>query len=182
MIKKIQIPYSIEDARALRAGDQVLLSGYVYTARDAAHLKLIECINRQEPLPFDLEGQVIYYVGPSPAKPGDVIGSAGPTSSYRMDDLTPPLLDRGLRGMIGKGNRTPKVIESMRQNGAVYFAAVGGAGAMIATTVVSNELVAWDELGAEAVRRLEVVDFPAYVVIDSEGNNMYETERSKYAE
>ena len=181
MEKRITIPFDEASARNLQAGDRVLLTGYIYTGRDAAHIRLNESLKSGIDLPFDLEGQVIYYVGPSPTPEGAVIGSAGPTSSYRMDDLTPELLKRGLKGMIGKGNRTPALIEAMKTYGAVYFAAVGGAGALIATKIVENELIAWEDLGAEAIRRLKVVDLPVYVVIDADGNNMYETERMKFA-
>lgn len=176
----IKTPLSDEVCKTLKAGDQVLITGEIYTARDAAHLKLVNLINNNQVLPMDFNGKIIYYAGPSPARPGAVIGACGPTTSYRMDDLTDPLLERGLKGMIGKGDREAKVIESMIKYNAVYFAAIGGAGALIADSIKSNTVVAFDELGPEALRRLEVIDFPAIVVIDSSGNNLYETEPDKY--
>lgn len=182
MKKRIQTPLTIDKVKALKAGDQVLISGTIYTGRDAAHGKMIEALEKGEPLPFDIRDQIIYYVGPAPAKPGKAIGSAGPTTSYRMDDLTIPLLELGLRGMIGKGKRSDAVIDGMVQNGAVYFAAIGGAGALIASCIKKSDIVAYEELGPEALRRLEVEDFPAVVVIDAEGNNLYVTEREKYQE
>jgi len=178
---KLKTPLSLNDVKALKAGDQVLISGIIYTGRDAAHLRMIKSLDAGEPLPFEVDGQVIYYVGPTPAKPGEVIGSCGPTTSYRMDDLTVPLLERGLRGMIGKGERNDVVIEGMKNNGALYFAAIGGAGALIANSVKSSEIVAYEDLGPEAIRKLEVEDFPVIVVIDSEGHNLYDSEREKYA-
>lgn len=177
---KIETPLDTEVINNLKSGDKVLLSGVIYTGRDAAHQKLIDCLNKGDNLPFDPNGQIIYYVGPAPNKPGQVIGSAGPTTSYRMDDLTVPLLELGLKGMIGKGKRSEQVIESMKKEKAVYFAAIGGAGALIANCVISSQVIAYDELGPEAIRRLEVKDLPLYVVIDSKGNNLYETERKKY--
>ena len=180
MEKRISTPLDNEIIKELKSGDKVLLSGVIYTGRDAAHQKLSDCINNNEKLPFDMDGQIIYYVGPAPNKPGEVIGSAGPTTSYRMDDLTVPLLELGLKGMIGKGKRSEEVISSMKKEKAVYFAAIGGAGALIANCVTSSEVIAYEELGPEAIRRLEVKDLPLYVVIDSYGNNLYETERKKY--
>lgn len=177
---RLDTPLTEAIARPLRAGDQVLISGKIYTGRDAAHLRMVAAIQNGEPLPVVLENQIIYYVGPAPAKPGDVIGSAGPTTSYRMDDMTLPLLERGLKGMIGKGIRAPKVIEGMKLHGAVYFAAIGGAGALIASCVKSSRVVAYEDLGPEAIFELEVVDFPAIVVTDSEGNDLYKTEKQKY--
>lgn len=177
---KIHTPLNLEQVKSLKSGDQVLISGTIYTGRDQAHIRLNEAIQKGEALPFDLDGQIIYYVGPAPAKPGDVIGSAGPTTSYRMDDLTVPLLERGLRGMIGKGSRAGKVIEGMKTYGAVYFAAIGGAGALIASTVKTSKVIAYEDLGAEAIHELEVVDFPAIVVVDTFGQDLYETERKKY--
>lgn len=177
---RISTPLTVEKTKMLRAGDQVLITGTIYTGRDAAHGRLIECINNNEPLPFDVKDQIIYYVGPAPAKPGAVIGSCGPTTSYRMDDLTVPLLDLGLKGMIGKGKRNEAVIDSMKKNKAVYFAAIGGAGALIANSIRYSKIIAYEDLGSEAIRELIVEDFPCVVVIDSEGNNMYETERKKY--
>ncbi|MGB3366604.1 MAG: Fe-S-containing hydro-lyase [Acidaminobacteraceae bacterium] len=180
MEKRISTPLDNEIIKELKSGDKVLLSGVIYTGRDAAHQKLIDCLKNKEKLPFDVDGQVIYYVGPAPNKPGEIIGSAGPTTSYRMDDLTVPLLELGLKGMIGKGKRNEEVIASMKSEKAVYFAAIGGAGALIANCVISSEVIAYEELGPEAIRRLEVKDLPLYVVIDSDGNNLYETERKKY--
>lgn len=180
MEKMIETPFGIEQVKALKAGDKVLLSGTLYTARDAAHQRLINAIESGEKLPFDVEGQVIYYVGPAPNKPGEVLGSAGPTTSYRMDDLTIPLLEKGLKGMIGKGLRSDKVINGMIEHGAVYFAAIGGAGALISNCIVKSEIIAYEDLGAEAIRKLTVKDLPLYVVIDAFGNNLYETERLKY--
>lgn len=181
IVKKLTTPLTQEKLKTLRAGDKVLLSGVIYTGRDAAHKRLVEALESGKTLPFDVEDQVIYYVGPAPAKPGQVIGSAGPTTSYRMDDLTIPLLEQGLTGMIGKGARADKVVEAMKRCGAVYFAAIGGAGALIASAIKSSEVIAYEELGPEAVRRLEIEDMPVYVVIDSQGNDMYKSERAKYA-
>jgi len=173
MEKKITVPLTSEVARSLRAGDNVLISGYIYTARDAAHAKMVEMLEMGEPLPFDIKNQVIYYVGPTPAKPGQVIGSCGPTTSSRMDKYSPRLLDLGLLGMIGKGNRKEPVIESIKKNGCVYMVAIGGAGALIAKSVKKVEPIAFPELGAEAIVKLYVEDFPAIVAIDCEGNNLY---------
>ncbi|AHM57144.1 fumarate hydratase class I, aerobic [Peptoclostridium acidaminophilum DSM 3953] len=178
---RINAPLTKEKAMELRAGDMVLISGSIYTGRDAAHKKLMEAIANGEQLPFDPKDQIIYYVGPTPAKPGAVIGSAGPTTSSRMDKMTVPLLERGLTGMIGKGARSAEVIEGMKSSGAVYFAAVGGAGALISTCIKSSEIVAYEELGPEAIRRIYVEDFPAVVVIDSKGDSLYESERAKYS-
>lgn len=177
---KITTPLTKEKVKSLKSGDEVLITGTIYTGRDAAHQRLVDSINKNETLPFDLKDSIIYYVGPAPAKPGNVIGPCGPTTSYRMDDLTDQLLSLGLTGMIGKGQRNSVVIESMKKNTAVYFAAIGGAGALIAKSVKSSEIIAYEDLGAEAIRKLEVEDFPCIVVIDSDGNNMYETERVKY--
>jgi len=179
-IKHISTPLTQEKLKDLKSGDSVLISGTMYTGRDAAHQRLVDAINNGEVLPFDPKDAIIYYVGPAPTKPGNVIGSAGPTTSYRMDDLTVPLLELGLTGMIGKGLRSQTVIDSMKKNGAIYFAAIGGAGALIANTIKECEIIAFEDLGPEAVRKLTVVDFPAVVVIDCEGNNLYETERKKY--
>lgn len=179
-LKKINLPLNDELVKSLKAGDNVLLSGQLYTGRDAAHKRLVEAIDAGKTLPMPIENQTIYYVGPAPAKPGEIIGSAGPTTSYRMDDLTLPLLERGLKGMIGKGERADKVIEGMKRYGAVYFAAIGGAGALIASSIIEKEVIAYEDLGAEAIHRLVVKDFPAIVVIDSEGRNLYKTEREKY--
>lgn len=177
---KVQTPFTAEMASRLKAGDQVLISGKIYTGRDAAHMRMIEALNAGEALPLDLQDQMIYYVGPAPAKPGDVIGSAGPTTSYRMDKLTVPLLEKGLRGMIGKGVRSQEVIEGMKAHQAVYFAAIGGAGALIASTVKASKVIAYEDLGPEAIHELLVEDFPAVVVIDSQGNDLYASEKIKY--
>lgn len=171
---QLTMPISKDEVKKLRAGDIVSISGVLYTARDAAHKRMVEAINSGENPPFELEGQGIYYVGPSPSKPGKVIGSAGPTTSYRMDDLTAPLLDRGLRIMIGKGRRNDVVVESMKKNKAVYLVAIGGAGAYISNSIKSSEVIAYDDLGAEAVRKIVVEDMVLTVCIDSEGSNLYE--------
>lgn len=171
---KLQGPLTKETLARLNAGDSVLYSGTLYTARDAAHRRFAQALARGEALPFDLAGAVIYYAGPAPARPGAVIGSAGPTTSGRMDAYTPDLLDRGLLAMVGKGARSPAVVESIRKNGAVYFVTFGGAAALIARCVVKNEPVCYEDLGAEAVRRLEVADFPMVTAIDSRGRNYYE--------
>ena len=182
MANKIHIttPLTDEIISNLKSGDEVLISGTIYTARDAAHKKLVDSINSGESLPFDIKNAIIYYVGPSPKKPGDVIGSAGPTTSYRMDAYTPTLLDLGLKGMIGKGSRNKNVVESIKKNHAVYFAAIGGAGALISSTIKSSEIIAYEELGPEAVHKLTVENFPAIVVLDSNGNDLYTIEREKY--
>ena len=180
MTKRITAPLTAEAARSLRAGDRVLLSGTIYTARDAAHKRLCQRVAEGLPLPFPIEGAVIYYVGPTPARPGEAIGSAGPTTSYRMDAYAPTLLRLGELGMIGKGKRSPEVVEAMKETGAVYFGAIGGAGALLARCVQSSELVCYEDLGAEAIRRLEVVDLPLTVVIDSEGTDLYQTGRAAY--
>lgn len=164
----------------LKSGDTVLISGTVFTARDAAHKRLFQLLKEGKELPVNLKGQIIYYVGPAPASPGHVCGSAGPTSSYRMDAYTPALLDIGLKGMIGKGLRTQAVIDSMKKNTCVYFAATGGAAALIAKSIQSVEMIAYDDLGTEALQKMTVVDFPATVVIDAAGNNLYETGTIKY--
>ncbi|MBW9144351.1 Fe-S-containing hydro-lyase [Clostridium sp. CM027] len=179
-IKHISTPLTQEKLKDLKSGDSVLISGTMYTGRDAAHQRLVDAINNGDELPFDPKDAIIYYVGPAPTKPGNVIGSAGPTTSYRMDDLTVPLLQLGLTGMIGKGLRSQTVVDSMQKNGAIYFAAIGGAGALIANTIKECEIIAFEDLGPEAVRKLTVVDFPAVVIIDTKGNNLYETERIKY--
>ncbi len=182
MDRYIQAPVSKEDARSLKAGDYVYLSGTIYTARDAAHKRMKEALDQGQKLPFDLKGSVIYYMGPSPAREGRPIGSAGPTTASRMDKYTPELLELGLGAMIGKGKRSPAVIDAMVRNGAVYFAAVGGAGALLSKCILSSEIVAYEDLGAEAIRKLEVKNFPVIVVIDSQGNNWYETASKEYAE
>lgn len=175
MEKHINVPFTKDIAKTLQAGDYVYLTGIIYTARDAAHKRMQETLLKHELLPFEIKDQVIYYLGPTPAKEGQVIGSAGPTTSSRMDRYTPELLDLGLTGMIGKGKRSKEVIDSMKENTAVYFAAVGGAGALLSKCIKKSEVVAYDDLGTEAIRKLEVEKLPVIVVIDSEGNNMYET-------
>ncbi len=170
---KITAPLSKEDAKKLRCGDRVLISGDIYTARDAAHKRMIESIERAEELPFEIENSVIYYAGPTPAKPGKVIGSCGPTTSCRMDAYAPKLIELGQRGMIGKGERSREVIDAMKKHKSVYFGAIGGAGALISECVVKAEVVAYEDLGTEAIRRLTVRDFPVVVVIDCEGNSLY---------
>lgn len=177
---KITPPLTNADAEKLRAGDKVLITGVLYTARDAAHKRLIELLDKGGKLPFDLKGQIIYYVGPTPAKPGQVIGSAGPTTSGRMDAYSPRLLDLGLKGMIGKGARSKDVIEAMKRNKAVYFAAVGGAAALIARTIKKAEIIAYEDLGPEAIRRLEVENFPAIVVNDTFGGDLFAQGIEKY--
>lgn len=176
----IQAPIDKSDAGKLKAGDYVYISGTIYTARDAAHKRMQEALEKEEPLPLDMAHNVIYYMGPSPAREGRPIGSAGPTTASRMDKYAPALLDMGLTGMIGKGKRSEAVREAIVRNGAVYFAAVGGAGALLSKSVLSSEVIAYDDLGTEAIRKLEVKDFPVIVVIDSEGSNLYETAVAKY--
>ncbi len=176
----VQVPLSRAEARKLKAGDSVLLSGVIYTARDAAHKRLCELAARGEPLPLDVQDAVIYFVGPTPAKPGEVIGSAGPTTAYRMDAYSPTLIGLGLTGMIGKGKRSEAVVRAMQEHGAVYFGAIGGCGALLSRCIKKAEVIAYEDLGAEAIRRLEVEDFPVVVIIDSEGNNLYETGRENY--
>ena len=173
-MKRITLPIDSETVESLECGEMISLSGIIYTARDAAHQRLINCINNNEELPFDLQGQAIYYVGPTPNKEGEVIGSAGPTTSYRMDDLTEPLLDRGIKLMIGKGKRNQVVIDSMKKNTCAYLAAIGGAGAYISNSIKKSEVIAYNELGAESIRRLEVEDLQVIVAIDCRGNNIYE--------
>lgn len=171
--KYIRTPINCEIINDLKAGDYVYISGTIYTARDAAHKRMFEAIQNNEKLPIDIKNNIIYYLGPTPAKENQVIGSAGPTTSSRMDKYTPVLLDMGLKGMIGKGKRNQDVINSMKKNTAVYFAAVGGAGALLSKCITSSCVVAYDDLGTEAIRKMEVKDFPVIVVIDSEGNNLY---------
>ena len=177
---KVTAPLTKEDAQKLKAGDIVKITGTVYTARDAAHKRMIEDYNKTGKFPFDMENAVIYYAGPAPAKPGSVIGPAGPTTSYRMDSYAPFLMDHGQTGMIGKGARNQQVIDSMKKNKAVYFAATGGAAALISSHIKSAEVIAYEDLGPEAIRRLYVEDFPAIVVIDTEGNNLYKKQKAKY--
>lgn len=180
MDKYLQVPFSRAEAETLKAGDYVYLTGTIYTARDAAHKRMFEALKERQPLPLDVNNNVIYYMGPSPAREGRAIGSAGPTTASRMDKYTPDLLDLGLRGMIGKGKRTDAVKQAILRNGAVYFAAVGGAGALLSKSILSSEVIAYDDLGTEAVRKLEVKDFPVIVVIDSQGNDLYETAVLQY--
>ena len=171
---KIRSPLMVDVISSLKAGDEVLLSGTVFTARDVAHKRFVDLLEKGQSLPLELDGQIIYYTGPSPAKPGDLIGSAGPTTSYRMDQFSPLLLRQcGLKGMIGKGNRGHEVVEAIKESKAVYFAALGGAGALIAQRIISSEVVCYDDLGPEAVRKLVVEDLPLVVAIDSQGNNLY---------
>ncbi|MCI1931896.1 MAG: Fe-S-containing hydro-lyase [Clostridia bacterium] len=177
---KVNAPLSKEEASKLKAGDIVKITGTVYTARDAAHKRMLEQYDKTGKFPFDMRNAVIYYAGPAPAKPGQVIGPAGPTTSYRMDSFAPKLMDFGQTGMIGKGARNKEVIEAMKRNKAVYFAATGGAAALISSHIKKCEIIAYEDLGAEAVRKLYVEDFPAIVVIDTEGNNLYESEKEKY--
>lgn len=177
---RISTPLTDATIAELHAGDSVLISGTIYVARDAAHKRLVEALEAGKLLPFDVRGQIVYYMGPSPAKPGRPIGSAGPTTSYRMDAYTPALLEAGLKGMIGKGNRSQPVRDALRQYRAVYFASVGGAAALIAKSVRTAEVIAYPELGAEAVQRLEVVDFPAIVINDIYGGDAYEMGKAAY--
>ncbi len=176
----IQVPYSKEVAESLKAGDYVYLTGTIYTARDAAHKRMYESLEKGEALPFNIDGNVIYYMGPSPAREGRPIGSAGPTTASRMDKYAPRLLDLGLAGMIGKGKRTEQVKEAVVRNSAVYFAAVGGAGALLSKAIKSSEVIAYDDLGTEAIRKLTVENFPVVVVMDCKGNNLYETAIKEY--
>lgn len=180
MAIRITAPLTRDAARALRAGDSCLISGKIYTARDAAHKRLCELVEAGAELPIDLTDSVIYFVGPTPEKPGQAIGSAGPTTSYRMDAYSPTLIALGHTGMIGKGKRSPEVIDAMKKHGAVYFGAIGGCGALLSKCIKSSTVVAYEDLGAEAIRLLEVEDFPVVVVIDSEGNNLYEMGRAQY--
>lgn len=180
MEKYIRVPLQDEEIKALEAGDYVYISGTVYTARDAAHKRMYEAMNENENIPLNLEHNVIYYMGPSPAREGHHIGSAGPTTSSRMDKYAPLFMDHGLKGMIGKGKRSKEVVDAIVRNGAVYFAAVGGAGAILSKTIKKAEVIAYDDLGTEAIRKLEVENLPAIVVIDSKGNNLYETAVKAY--
>ena len=182
MAIRVTAPMSREQARTLKSGDSVLLSGVIYTARDAAHKRLCELVAAGKELPLDVKDSIIYFVGPTPAKPGQAIGSAGPTTSYRMDAYSPTMIEQGQTGMIGKGKRNEEVIAAMKKHGAVYFGAIGGCGALLSKCIKKAEVIAYDDLGAEAIRRLEVEDFPVIVIIDSEGNNLYETGRAAYLE
>ncbi|MCQ2471652.1 MAG: Fe-S-containing hydro-lyase [Clostridia bacterium] len=182
MTKKITLPLTEEKAKTLHAGDSVLLTGTIYTSRDAGHKRMCEALARGEELPFDPTDATIYYVGPTPAAPGQIIGSAGPTTSGRMDAYAPTMMSVGARGMIGKGARLPEVIDAMKKYSGVYFGAIGGAGALLAKCIKKCELIAFEDLGAEALRKLYVEDMPLTVIIDSEGNNLYETGRKNYLE
>lgn len=180
MRKYISVPLNDEDAASLRSGDYVYLTGTIYTARDAAHKRMYEALQRGEKLPLEIKNNVVYYMGPSPAREGKTIGSAGPTTASRMDKYTPLLLDLGLKGMIGKGKRMQEVKDAIVRSSAVYFAAVGGAGALLSRSITASEVIAYDDLGTEAIRRLEIRDFPVIVVIDSLGNDLYETAIREY--
>ncbi len=180
MDRHIQAPLKNEDIESLHSGDYVYISGTIYVARDAAHKRMDELLDKGEALPIELKDNVIYYMGPSPAREGRPIGSAGPTTASRMDKYAPRLLDLGLKGMIGKGKRSKEVMDAIVRNGCVYFAAVGGAGAILSKAIISSEVVAYDDLGAEAIRKLEVKDFPCIVIIDKDGNNLYETAIEEY--
>ena len=179
-MRKLTAPLSCEDALSLRAGEHILLSGTVYTARDAAHLRMLDLLREGKPLPVDLEGQVIYYAGPTPTPEGKPVGSIGPTTSVRMDAMTPALLAHGLRGMIGKGGRGESVVASMKELGAVYFAAVGGAAALMASCVTALEVVCWDDLGPESVKRLTLHELPLIVAIDAQGNDAFALGQAEY--
>ncbi len=180
--KRVQLPLTAEAVADPNARARVFLSGPMLTGRDAAHKRLVDLVDKGESLPIDIEGQTIYFVGPSPAKPDQVIGSCGPTTSYRMDPYSPKLIALGLRGMVGKGERGPEVVEAMKEHGAVYFAAVGGAAALIARSVKTTEIIAYEELGPEAIRLMEVEDFPAVVAQDAHGGNLYREGVAQYAE
>ena len=180
MEKKVKLPLSDDEIMDINAGDKLYLTGYIYTARDAAHKRLFESINNNEDIPIDLKNNIIYYLGPSPARENKIIGSAGPTTSSRMDKYTPTLLDLGLKGMIGKGKRSPEVIESIKKNKGVYFAAIGGAGALLSKCIKKAKVIAYDDLGTEAIRELCVENLPVIVVIDSKGNNLYEEAVKEY--
>lgn len=180
MAKRITLPLTDETVASLRAGDDVLLSGTMYVGRDSAHKRIVEALDQGKPLPFDIKGQTIYYMGPSPAKPGQVIGSAGPTTSGRMDSYSPRLMAEGLKGMVGKGMRSPAVKEAMKKYRAVYFAAIGGAGALISKAIKKSEVIAYEELGAEALLKIEVADFPVIVINDIYGGDLYEEGKAKY--
>ena len=177
---KITTPLSDEVVNSLKSGDQVSINGILYTARDAAHKRLIDLLDKGEKLPFDVKGQIIYYVGPTPPKPGAIIGSAGPTTSYRMDPYAPRLMEIGMKGMIGKGNRDKSVIDAMVKYKSIYFAAIGGAGALVARSIKKVEIIAYDDLGPEAIRKMEVEDFQAVVVNDTHGNDVYKEGMNKY--
>ncbi|MDV4149215.1 Fe-S-containing hydro-lyase [Clostridium sp. AL.422] len=177
---KITTPLTYEKIKDLRSGDRILLSGIIYTARDAAHKRLIELLNEGLELPININNETIYYVGPTPAREGQVIGSAGPTTSYRMDSYSPRLLDLGLRAMIGKGLRNEEVVKSIIKNKAIYLGAIGGAAALISKTIIKSEVIAYEDLGSEAIRKMEVKDMPLIVIIDTEGNNLYKQGQEEY--
>ena len=180
MAIQITTPLTQETVRSLKAGDSCLISGVIYTARDAAHKRLCQLAAEGKELPLDVKDAIIYFVGPTPAKPGQAIGSAGPTTSYRMDAYSPTLISMGLTGMVGKGKRGAEVVAAMKEHGAAYFGAIGGCGALLSKCIKKAEIIAYEDLGAESIRRLEVEDFPAIVIIDSQGNNLYESGRANY--
>ncbi len=180
MVKQVTLPLTDETLKELKAGEQILMTGVMYVARDAAHKRMIETLDQGKPLPFDIKGQTLYYMGPAPAKPGQPIGSAGPTTSGRMDVYSPRLITEGLKGMIGKGMRSQTVKDATREHGAVYLAAIGGAGALISKSIKKSEVIAYEELGAEAIRRLEVENFPATVINDIYGGDLYQEGKAKY--
>jgi len=180
MVKKVMLPLTDETLAELKAGDDISLTGVIYVARDAAHKRLVETLEKGKPLPFDIKGQIVYFMGPSPGRPGQVIGSAGPTTSGRMDSYSPRLIAEGLKGMIGKGMRAPEVKDAIKKYKAVYLAAIGGAGALISKSIKKSEVIAYEELGAEAIRRLEVEDFPATVVNDIYGGDLYQAGKARY--
>ncbi len=181
-IIKLQTPLTDEDVMKLKAGDVVSVSGVIYTGRDAAHKRLVECLDRNEPMPIDVKGQIMYYVGPAPAKPGKPIGSCGPTTSYRMDPYTPTMLEQGMKAMLGKGPRSKEVVDAMIKHKGVYLAAIGGAAAVIAKAVKSCEVITYEDLGAEAIHKLEVEDLVCFVAIDAQGGNLYETGKLPFRE
>lgn len=180
MLKKIRLPLTDKIIAELKSGDNVLLSGVIYVARDAAHKRIVEALDKGQPAPFEIKGQTIYYMGPAPARPGHAIGSAGPTTSYRMDSFSTRLMSAGLKGMIGKGQRSQEVIDAIKKYKAVYFAAIGGAGALISKSIKKADIIAYEELGAEAVRKLEVEDFPVTVINDIYGGDLYQEGKAKY--
>lgn len=182
MDRYIKAPLRSDDIEKIKSGDYVYITGTIYVARDAAHKRMDELLKEGKELPISLEGNIIYYMGPSPARDGRPIGSAGPTTASRMDKYAPKLLDLGLKGMIGKGKRTKEVLDAIVRNNCVYFAAVGGAGAILSKAIIKSEVVAYDDLGAEAIRKLEVKDFPCIVIVDKDGNNLYETAIKEYCE
>ena len=182
MERHLNIPLTDDEIKSLHSGDMLYLTGTIYTARDAAHKRMYETLQAGGELPYDIEGSFVYYLGPTPARPGQVIGSAGPTTSSRMDKYTPLLLEKGLKGMIGKGKRSPEVLKAIQENGAVYCAAIGGLGALLSKRIVESEVIAYDDLGTEAIRKMKVEDLPVVVIIDTEGNNLYETAPKQFCE